>query len=181
LTGHLDKGRRGLGESGPGGRPTRSWWTSARRARRRSRCRSSPRRGARRGTARARHPGPPRPGRPADRPFPSAKAALAAGLGGRAQGVQREGAVCAARSPWRVKGRDSWWTSPGGGGVPASSLADLHHLRNPKALLGTGVWRCYIIEINQSKGQMVLSRKGGPGGGDPPSARPRSSASSKAG
>jgi ribosomal protein S1 len=39
-----------------------------------------------------------------------------------------------------------------------SSLADLRPVRDPKKMLATGV-RCYIIELNQSKRQLVLSRK----------------------
>lgn len=41
--------------------------------------------------------------------------------------------------------------------LPAS-LADLRPVRDPKKMLGTGV-RCYVIEVNQSKRQLVLSRK----------------------
>ncbi|MBI5210758.1 MAG: S1 RNA-binding domain-containing protein [Elusimicrobia bacterium] len=47
------------------------------------------------------------------------------------------------------------------GGVRAflpASLADLRPVRSPERMLGTGV-RCYIIEINESKKQVVLSRK----------------------
>ncbi len=47
------------------------------------------------------------------------------------------------------------------GGVPAflpSSLADLRPVRKPQALVGTGV-RCYIIEMDAAKGQLILSRK----------------------
>jgi len=47
------------------------------------------------------------------------------------------------------------------GGVTAflpSSLADLRPVRKPEALIGTGV-RCVILELNQEKGQMVISRK----------------------
>lgn len=46
-------------------------------------------------------------------------------------------------------------------GVPAflpASLADLRPVRNPEAMLHTGV-RCYIVEINRDKKQLVLSRK----------------------
>lgn len=43
------------------------------------------------------------------------------------------------------------------GFLPAS-LADLRPVRDPKRMLGTGV-RCYIIELNASKKQVVLSRK----------------------
>lgn len=43
------------------------------------------------------------------------------------------------------------------GFLPAS-LADLRPVREPKRMLGTGV-RCYIIELNESKKQIVLSRK----------------------
>ena len=43
------------------------------------------------------------------------------------------------------------------GFLPAS-LADLRPVRNPARMLHTGV-RCYIIEINESKKQLVLSRK----------------------
>ena len=39
-----------------------------------------------------------------------------------------------------------------------SSLADLRPVRDPKKMLATGV-RCYVIEVNQSKRQLVLSRK----------------------
>ncbi len=41
--------------------------------------------------------------------------------------------------------------------LPAS-LADLRPVREPKKMIGTGV-RCYVIEINQAKRQLVLSRK----------------------
>jgi small subunit ribosomal protein S1 len=41
--------------------------------------------------------------------------------------------------------------------LPAS-LADLRPVRDPKKMLGTGV-RCYVIEVNPSKRQLVLSRK----------------------
>lgn len=47
------------------------------------------------------------------------------------------------------------------GGVRAfmpASLADLRPVRNPKALVGTGV-RAYILEMNKDKGQMVISRR----------------------
>lgn len=43
------------------------------------------------------------------------------------------------------------------GFLPAS-LADLRPVRNPARMLHTGV-RCYIIEINEPKKQLVLSRK----------------------
>ncbi|MBI5203118.1 MAG: S1 RNA-binding domain-containing protein, partial [Elusimicrobia bacterium] len=41
--------------------------------------------------------------------------------------------------------------------LPAS-LADLRPVRKPETLVGSGV-RCYIIEVDQSKRQLVLSRK----------------------
>ncbi|HAZ08261.1 MAG TPA: hypothetical protein DCZ01_07035 [Elusimicrobia bacterium] len=41
--------------------------------------------------------------------------------------------------------------------LPAS-LADLRPVRDPKKMVGTGV-RCYVIEVNASKRQLVLSRK----------------------
>lgn len=41
--------------------------------------------------------------------------------------------------------------------LPAS-LADLHPVRVPARMVNTGV-RCYIIEVNESKRQLVLSRK----------------------
>ncbi len=41
--------------------------------------------------------------------------------------------------------------------LPAS-LADLRPVRDPKKMLATGV-RCYVIEVNPSKRQLVLSRK----------------------
>jgi ribosomal protein S1 len=41
--------------------------------------------------------------------------------------------------------------------LPAS-LADLRPVRDPKKMIGTGV-RCYVIEVNPSKRQLVLSRK----------------------
>jgi ribosomal protein S1 len=47
------------------------------------------------------------------------------------------------------------------GGVAAflpASLADLHPVRVPARMVNTGV-RCYIIEVNESKRQLVLSRK----------------------
>lgn len=43
------------------------------------------------------------------------------------------------------------------GFLPAS-LADLHPVRNPARMIKTGV-RCYIIELNPAKKQLVLSRK----------------------
>lgn len=43
------------------------------------------------------------------------------------------------------------------GFLPAS-LADLRPVRDPKRMLQTGV-RCYILELNEAKKQMVLSRK----------------------
>lgn len=43
------------------------------------------------------------------------------------------------------------------GFLPAS-LADLRPVRAPAKMVGTGV-RCYIIELNESKKQLVLSRK----------------------
>lgn len=39
-----------------------------------------------------------------------------------------------------------------------SSLADLRPVRDPKKMIGTGV-RCYVIEVNAAKRQLVLSRK----------------------
>lgn len=47
------------------------------------------------------------------------------------------------------------------GGVSAflpSSLADLRPVREPKRMLHTGV-RCYIIELDESKKKMIISRK----------------------
>jgi small subunit ribosomal protein S1 len=41
--------------------------------------------------------------------------------------------------------------------LPAS-LADLRPVRDPKKMIATGV-RCYVIEVNASKRQLVLSRK----------------------
>lgn len=41
--------------------------------------------------------------------------------------------------------------------LPAS-LADLRPVRDPKKMIATGV-RCYVIEVNQAKRQLVLSRK----------------------
>lgn len=41
--------------------------------------------------------------------------------------------------------------------LPAS-LADLRPVRDPKKMIGTGV-RCYVIEVNPAKRQLVLSRK----------------------
>jgi ribosomal protein S1 len=41
--------------------------------------------------------------------------------------------------------------------LPAS-LADLHPVRSPARMVNTGV-RCYIIEVNEAKRQLVLSRK----------------------
>jgi small subunit ribosomal protein S1 len=43
-------------------------------------------------------------------------------------------------------------------GFLPSSLADLRPVRHPERMLRTGV-RCYIIELNESKKQVVLSRK----------------------
>ncbi|MDE1976034.1 MAG: S1 RNA-binding domain-containing protein [Elusimicrobia bacterium] len=47
------------------------------------------------------------------------------------------------------------------GGVPGfmpASLADLRPVRNPERMVGTGV-RCTIIELNEAKKQVVISRK----------------------
>lgn len=41
--------------------------------------------------------------------------------------------------------------------LPAS-LADLRPVRDPKKMIGTGV-RCYVLEVNQAKRQLVISRK----------------------
>lgn len=41
--------------------------------------------------------------------------------------------------------------------LPAS-LADLRPVRDPKKMIGTGV-RCYVIELNAAKRQLVISRK----------------------
>lgn len=41
--------------------------------------------------------------------------------------------------------------------LPAS-LADLRPVRDPKKMLGTGV-RCYVVEVNPAKRQLVISRK----------------------
>lgn len=41
--------------------------------------------------------------------------------------------------------------------LPAS-LADLRPVRDPKKMVGTGV-RCYVLEVNQAKRQLVISRK----------------------
>ena len=41
--------------------------------------------------------------------------------------------------------------------LPAS-LADLRPVRDPKRMIATGV-RCYVIEVNPSKRQLILSRK----------------------
>lgn len=41
--------------------------------------------------------------------------------------------------------------------LPAS-LADLRPVRQPEKMVGTGV-RCYVIEVNQAKRQLVISRK----------------------
>ncbi|MBI5243937.1 MAG: S1 RNA-binding domain-containing protein [Elusimicrobia bacterium] len=43
-------------------------------------------------------------------------------------------------------------------GFLPSSLADVRPVRNPQAMVGTGV-RCLIIELNKEKGQIVLSRR----------------------
>jgi ribosomal protein S1 len=43
-------------------------------------------------------------------------------------------------------------------GFLPSSLADVRPVRNPQAMVGTGV-RCMIIELNKEKGQIVLSRR----------------------
>ncbi len=65
----------------------------------------------------------------------------------------------------RVRGRVSSSVKGGFmvdvGGVAAflpSSLADLHPVRTPSRMVHTGV-RCYIIEVHESKRQLVLSRK----------------------
>jgi len=47
------------------------------------------------------------------------------------------------------------------GGVPGfmpASLSDLRPVRNPERMVGTGV-RCAIVEINEAKKQVVISRK----------------------
>ncbi len=47
------------------------------------------------------------------------------------------------------------------GGVPGfmpASLSDLRPVRNPERMVGTGV-RCTIIELNEAKKQIVISRK----------------------
>ncbi len=47
------------------------------------------------------------------------------------------------------------------GGVPAfmpASLSDLRPVRTPERMIGTGV-RCIIVEINETKKQIVISRK----------------------
>ncbi|MDE2237989.1 MAG: S1 RNA-binding domain-containing protein, partial [Elusimicrobia bacterium] len=43
-------------------------------------------------------------------------------------------------------------------GFLPTSLSDLRPVREPKRMLRTGV-RCYIIEVNEAKKQLVLSRK----------------------
>jgi small subunit ribosomal protein S1 len=39
-----------------------------------------------------------------------------------------------------------------------SSLSDLRPVRKPEAMLGMGV-RCYVIEVNKEKGQVIVSRR----------------------
>lgn len=65
----------------------------------------------------------------------------------------------------RVRGRVSSSVKGGFmvdvGGVNAflpASLADVHSVRSPARMVHTGV-RCYIIEVNEAKRQLVLSRK----------------------
>lgn len=43
-------------------------------------------------------------------------------------------------------------------GFMPASLADLRPVRKPELLVNTGV-RCYIVELDKSKGQMILSRR----------------------
>ncbi|MFA6003577.1 MAG: S1 RNA-binding domain-containing protein [Elusimicrobiota bacterium] len=76
-----------------------------------------------------------------------------------------EAAVKAHREKARVRGRVTSAIKGGFlvdvGGVTAflpASLADLHPVRNPARMLKTGV-RCYILEINEAKRQLVISRK----------------------
>jgi len=76
-----------------------------------------------------------------------------------------EGVLKAHAEKQRVRGRVA--SAVKGGfivdvqGVQAflpASLADLRPVRDPKKMIGTGV-RCYVIEVNSSKRQLVLSRK----------------------
>jgi len=76
-----------------------------------------------------------------------------------------ESAVKAHQEKSRVRGRVA--SAVKGGflvdvnGVSAflpASLADLRPVRKPESMIGTGV-RCYIIEINRDKKQLVLSRR----------------------
>ncbi|MDD5655684.1 MAG: S1 RNA-binding domain-containing protein [Elusimicrobia bacterium] len=76
-----------------------------------------------------------------------------------------EAAVKSFREKGRVRGRivsaikGGFLVDVAGvtGFLPAS-LADLRPVRNPARMTGTGV-RCYVIEVNESKRQLVLSRK----------------------
>ena len=79
-----------------------------------------------------------------------------AGLGGRAEGFPGEGP-----RPRPGHRRHQGRLPVNVGGVTAflpASLADLHPVRIPARMVNTGV-RCYIIELNEAKRQLVLSRK----------------------
>lgn len=115
---------------------------------------------------------------PAEDP-PSAGKRVAAVLVSRGRG-EKPTLLSAAKARWklgwdavvkafeekaRVRGRvtsavkGGFLVDIGGvGGFLPSSLSDLRPVRNPQSMVGTGV-RCYIIELNKDKGQLVLSRK----------------------
>jgi len=76
-----------------------------------------------------------------------------------------DGVVKAHAEKQRVKGKVKGAVKGGflvdvGGvtGFMPSSLADLRPVRKPELLVNTGV-RCYIVELDKGKGQMILSRK----------------------
>ncbi|MBI3296657.1 MAG: S1 RNA-binding domain-containing protein [Elusimicrobia bacterium] len=76
-----------------------------------------------------------------------------------------EGVVKAHAEKQRVKGKVKGAVKGGflvdvGGvtGFMPASLADLRPVRKPEILVNTGV-RCYIVELDKGKGQMILSRR----------------------
>lgn len=76
-----------------------------------------------------------------------------------------EGVVKAHAQKQRIKGKVKGSVKGGflvdvGGvtGFMPASLADLRPVRKPEILVNTGV-RCYIVELDKGKGQMILSRR----------------------
>lgn len=76
-----------------------------------------------------------------------------------------EGVVKAHAEKQRVKGKVKGSVKGGflvdvGGvtGFMPASLADVRPVRKPELLLNTGV-RCYIVELDKGKGQVILSRR----------------------